>query len=228
MLCDFFWSDICTRKVKQSIKALSLVIHLPDRRSQSCKTVMMIVKVILILSLATLSMARCRGIRCVFKSEETRWKTPLILTTIVIVFAILYCHCHHPLLVIVLKRNDLRTQNWHHCSFVPHGNSTRFFDNQLHSYRRETCGFLLRCNTATERKMLRLMKNKQTNRECWQNYIFVQVIKPVQRLGSAADQRLYLEEHLLKNWKPHANWSDGRDHLHHQDDDWKQSGLLIL
>ena len=107
MLCDFFLSDICTRKVKQSIKALSLVIHLPDRRSQSCKTVMMIVKVILILSLATLSMARCRGIRCVFKSEETRWKTPLILTTIVIVIviAILYCHCHHPLLVIVLKRN---------------------------------------------------------------------------------------------------------------------------
>ena len=85
----FFWSDICTRKVKQSIKALSLVIHLPDRRSQSCKTVMMIVKVILILSLATLSMARCRGIRCVFKSEETRWKTPLILTTIVIVFAVI-------------------------------------------------------------------------------------------------------------------------------------------
>merc|ERR1712107_236 len=62
------------------------------------KSHIMIFKLIMVLSLAGMCMARCRQLSCVFKS------TP-----------------------------------------------TRFWDNKLTYYNRDTCGFLLRCNTATER-----------------------------------------------------------------------------
>ena len=40
----------------------------------------------------------------------------------------------------------------------------------------------------------------------------VQGIKPVQRLGPGADERLPHQKYLLKNWEPYVNWSEGKDH----------------
>ena len=79
MHCEFLWSDIWSSHPYRKSEAIcykSFIIGDPptDGASQSIKSLMMIVKLILVLSLATLSMARCRGIHCFFKSKETRWQ----------------------------------------------------------------------------------------------------------------------------------------------------------